>query len=72
MAKQKETKVDHYKATESMSEAECLKYCKKKAEEDIAEFKNLSFDKDMLISGYMKMYYRPTKKKDESTVLTKI
>jgi len=55
-----------------MSEAECLKYCKKKAEEDIAEFKNLSFDKDMLISGYMKMYYRPTKKKDESTVLTKI
>jgi hypothetical protein len=65
----KENKVDHYKATEKMTEVECLKYCKNKAEDDIDLFPNLTFDKEKLISGYMGMYYKPKKAaKDESKV----
>ena len=72
MTKTKETKVDHYKATENMTESECLEYCKNKAKEDLELFSNLSFDKDKLIKGYMSMYYQPKKSaKNESKVLQK-
>jgi len=57
----KEKKVDHYAATANMSEPECLKYCKKKAAEDVVLFPTLTFDKDKLVSGYMGMYYNPKK-----------
>jgi hypothetical protein len=61
MTKTKENKIDHYNATEKMTEAECLKYCKKKAAEDVELFPALTFDKDKLVSGYMGMYYNPKK-----------
>ena len=68
----KEKKVDHYKATENMTESECLKYCKKKAAADVELFQDLTFDKDKLIKGYMSMYYQPKKTlKNESKVLPK-
>jgi hypothetical protein len=70
MTKTKENKVDHYKATENMNESDCLKYCKNKAKQDQELFPDLSFDKDKLIDGYMKMYYQPKKAaKNESKVL---
>ena len=69
MTKTKENKIDHYKATEKMTEVECLKYCKKKAAEDLELFPDLTFDKEKLIAGYMGMYYKPKKTvKDESKV----
>jgi len=72
MTKAKETKIDHYKATENMTESECLKYCKKKANGDIDLFPDLTFDKDKLIKGYMSMYYQAKKTpKNESKVLSK-
>ena len=72
MTKTKDTRVDHYKATENMTESECLKYCKKKANEDVELFPTLTFDKDKLIKGYMNMYYQAKKTpKNESKVLPK-
>ena len=72
MTKAKETKIDHYKATENMTESECLKYCKKKANDDVDLFPDLTFDKDKLINGYMSMYYQAKKTpKNENKVLSK-
>jgi hypothetical protein len=51
------TKTNHYEATKELKEHDCLEYCTKLANDDIKTFAGLTFDKEKLVKGYMKLYY---------------